>query len=52
MSETDPSSFTSGDYNHDAINSLWNYGLEAWCNMEGQYVTFEADLSNLIGQSY
>ena len=26
---------------------LWNYGAEVYCNLEGQYVTIEADLTGL-----
>lgn len=32
--------------------TMWNYGVEAWCNLEGQYMTIAADLSHLHGQSY
>ena len=26
---------------------VWTYGIEVWCNMQGQYVTIVADLSHL-----
>ena len=26
---------------------VWTYGIEVWCNMEGQYVHIVADLSHL-----
>ena len=28
---------------------VWTYGIEVWCNLEGQYVHIVADLSHLIG---
>ena len=28
---------------------MWTYGIEVWCNMEGQYVHIVADLSHLVG---
>ena len=28
---------------------IFDYGFEQWCNMEGRYVTFEADLSVVSG---
>lgn len=28
-------------------NSMWSFGLEAWCNMEGRYLYFEANYSLL-----
>ena len=27
--------------------NMWNYGFEAWCNLQGQYVTLLADLTNV-----
>ena len=27
---------------------MWNFGYEAWCNLEGQYVTIVADLSPIL----
>ena len=30
-------------------DSTWKYGVEAWCNLEGRYVTIEADLTSLVG---
>ena len=31
---------------------MWNYGVEAWCNLEGQYVTIVADVAHLSTASY
>ena len=31
---------------------MWNYGVEAWCNLEGRYVTIVADNSHRSGQWY
>ena len=28
---------------------VWTYGVEAWCNLEGQYLHIVADLSHLTG---
>ena len=28
---------------------VWTYGIEVWCNLEGQYVHIVADLSHLTG---
>ena len=33
-------------------NDIWNYGHEAWCNLEGRYTHIVADLSHLAGQGY
>jgi len=30
---------------------MWKFGHEAWCNLKGRYVTIEADLSHLAGQT-
>ena len=27
---------------------VWTYGIEVWCNMEGQYLQIVADLSHLL----
>ena len=27
---------------------VWTYGIEVWCNLEGQYVHIVADLSHLV----
>lgn len=29
--------------------NAWKYGVELWCNMEGQYTTIVADFSSLKG---
>ena len=53
MRTDDPNSFTSGEYTgHGVSGDLWNYGIEIWCNLEGQYVTMVADLAHLSGQVY
>ena len=41
-------SYTFGAYNSQEASYLWNYGVEAWCNLEGRYVTIVADLTDLI----
>ena len=28
---------------------FWNYGAEIWCNLEGQYISIVADLTDLSG---
>ena len=33
-------------------NNLWNYGQEAWCNLEGRYIHIVADLNHLVGTGY
>lgn len=30
----------------------WNYGTEAWCNLEGRVVTIEADMAAFSGQAW
>lgn len=47
----DPDSYTSGG-DHNGSGNLWKYGIEIWCNMEGQHVSIVADLSDLRGQNY
>ena len=32
--------------------TVWNYGRETWCNLEGRYMHIVADLSHLEGHSY
>ena len=34
---------------HIAAGYEWTYGIEEWCNLEGQYVHIVADLSHLSG---
>ena len=46
------SSYTWGKFDMIDWVYLWNYGVEVWCNLEGRFVTIEADLSHLAGQSY
>ena len=29
--------------------SMWNYGAEIWCNLEGQYISIVADLTDFSG---
>ena len=31
---------------------VWTFGIEKWCNMEGQYVHIVADLSHLVTTTY
>ena len=53
MRTVDPKSKTSGEYTkHGVSGDFWNYGIEIWCNLEGQYVTMVADLAHLTGQVY
>ena len=53
MRTDDVNSFTAGSYSGDSVTGeLWNYGIEIWCNLEGQYVTFVADLAHLSGEDY
>ena len=53
MRTNDSSSFTYGEYTAKGVSgNFWNYGVEIWCNLEGQYVTLVADLADLSGQSY
>ena len=50
MRTNDPNSYTSGAYTgNGASGNLWNYGIEIWCNLEGQYITMVADLADLSG---
>ena len=50
MRTDDVNSYTAGSYSGDSVTGeLWNYGIEIWCNLEGQYVTFVADLAHLSG---
>ena len=51
MQENDPDNYIAGEQNGNA-DIMWNFGTEAWCNMEGQYVTIVADLSGLSGLNY
>ena len=49
----DPNNYTNGQYTGTGDSGiLWNYGIEIWCNLEGQYVTMVADLAHLTGQGY
>lgn len=34
------------------FHSVWNYGHESWCNLEGRYMHIVADLKHLEGLSY
>ena len=29
---------------------VWSYGVEAWCNLEGQYLSIVSDLSDVFAQ--
>ena len=29
--------------------TVWNYGKEVWCNLEGRYMHIVADLAHLAG---
>ena len=45
---TDPGS-DGWYYDERAEKDVWTYGIEVWCNLEGQYVHIVADLSHLSG---
>ena len=48
MKTDDPNSYTYGESSNDGFKGdLWNYGIEIWCNLEGQYVTMLVDLTHL-----
>lgn len=51
MSTDDPHSYTYGEIDEEP-DDLWNYGIEKWCNMDGQYMTLVSDLTHLKGQDY
>ena len=48
----DPKSYTRVETDKGYSGDMWNYGIEAWCNMEGQYMHIVADLKHLNGQVY
>ena len=39
---------TSGD-GGTSPDYVWTYGIEKWCNLEGQYLHIVADLRHLVG---
>ena len=45
---TDPGS-DGWYYDQRHTCNVWTYGIEVWCNLEGQYVHIVADLSHLSG---
>ena len=51
MRTDDPKSYSTVFLN-GSNESMWNYGIEIWCNLEGQYTSIVADLTDLSGQSY
>ena len=38
--------------NGRVAEDVWTFGIEKWCNMEGQYVHIIADLSHLANTPY
>ena len=50
MTLTDPDSwyFDERTEGGGVPASVWTYGKEVWCNLEGQYVHIVADLSHLM----
>ena len=48
MRRDDPNSYSKVSLNGNDYE-LWNYGVEIWCNLEGQYTTIVADLADLSG---
>ena len=51
MRTDDPKSYSTVFIN-GSNEQMWNYGIEIWCNLEGQYTTIVADLTELSGQTY
>lgn len=53
MQWEDQNSFTTITQKDASGNPItvnaWKYGVELWCNMEGQYTTIVADFSSLKG---
>ena len=39
-------------YSDAKSGKLWRYGFEAWCNLEGRFVTLVGDLSHMENQYY
>ena len=48
MRTNDPKSYSTVLLNGEYV-SMWNYGAEIWCNLEGRYTTIVADLTELSG---
>ena len=50
--KTDPGSdgwyYDERTANAHTPGDVWTYGIEVWCNLEGQYVHIVADLSHLM----
>ena len=46
MRVDDPANYSDDFFGH---GPSWNFGVEAWCNMEGQYVHIVSDLTHLVG---
>ena len=54
MRTDDDNNYTTVTYKKDNGTTMssakwWKYGKEIWCNMQGQYTTIVADLSELAG---
>ena len=48
----DPNDASNFNNQKPADGPFWVYGIEQWCNLEGQHVHILSDLSNLSGQAY
>ena len=46
------STLTATDSMVEYTGTLWNFGKEIWCNLEGQYTHIVSDMSHLSGQDY
>ena len=49
----DPSNPNDPDYTSvysswSGTGNMWSFGLEAWCNMEGRYLHFEAKYAHIL----
>ena len=51
MRTDDPKNYSTVSISGSDVQ-MWNYGAEIWCNLEGQYTTIVADLTDLSGQAY
>lgn len=47
--DDEANSYTELTVNGVSKGDYWNYGVEAWCNLPGRYVTISADLTSLVG---
>ena len=52
MRTDDSANYHSATYAGFKHNDIWNYGKEAWCNLEGRYLHIIADLSHIAEEDY